>query len=872
MAGNSIDDAEVRLRRFPCPYRAMLAICSDIDQTRIDTFRETHRFLNTLEETSMGRGVGLDIANSCWMYKAPFPGNMLRDSMSYFAGYSWETPSSYAAEMIEYLKRGWIDTLHSYGNFNYQGDKTVAFTREHALRALEVLEAHQIRIRVWVNHGDRNNRQNIGIHDFMEGDRPETAAYHADLLHRHGCEYLWRSGQSFWRAAPSVLVKFPLADGSQMFGFRRYQLRANLPEAPTVGPLYDLNHGCDKKGIPWLQVWRPQGLSRQLDESVLRSIVEDGHMSMLGQHLGSMLPLVGFDREMVGAFRRLRRYQDDGLILVARTSRLLHYNRVRDHLRFVVRSLPDRRIIDIRAVIDPVRQRWIPAVADLRGITFEVPAGPPAELWLAGKPIDPAEIVEERHAAGGRTVSVRWFEPDLTDYAQPHLEKLQSAYVLWNKRANEALAAKDAALRQFLETEQDNVPADIDPAKYAFAVRHGKERLERGLSRCVQVFEQLGFVEVRRGLDLGCGAGQWCLAFLEHSREVIGIDARPEFIALSQRSADRLGLRARARFAGVPAGEIEYKEDTFDCVWSQARLMFAEAEPVIERVARALTVGGSFYCTYTNAGGRLRIIHDGLTSGRDDAVPAQIGILLAGYLHRSGVFHTAGSRVRMLDLDDLLRVCRAFGLHYVGQPDLKEGPGPYLGVPGTFDFVVRKRRPHDAARLHLVEQAATATNWLEDLEEISRAGCPGMVCDVLRTAEPDLGDPARRDLYARSLIRAGRARGEEAARLFEQSPEGARLPDLTMGLYRHDQGKTAEALAHYRHLAPAHPDRRFLIGCCELQARDWPAAAQRFASAIAAGSREVRDYVGWIAAHHYAGDHAAALSAARALAESRAAA
>ncbi len=126
--------------------------------------------------------------------------------------------------------------------------------------------------------------------------------------------------------------------------------------------------------------------------------------------------------------------------------------------------------------------------------------------------------------------------------------------------------------------------------------------------------------------------------------------------------------------------------------------MYAEAEPIVEGVARALTMGGSFYCTYTNAGGRLRIIHDRLTSGRDDAVSVQIGILLAGYLHRCGVFHTTGSRVRMLDLEDLLRICRMFGLHYVAQPDLKEGPGPYLGIPGTFDFMVRKRRPHAATR------------------------------------------------------------------------------------------------------------------------------------------------------------------------------
>lgn len=50
------------IRRYPLPYRAMLAICSDIDQARIDTFREIHRFLNTEADTYLGKGLGLDIA------------------------------------------------------------------------------------------------------------------------------------------------------------------------------------------------------------------------------------------------------------------------------------------------------------------------------------------------------------------------------------------------------------------------------------------------------------------------------------------------------------------------------------------------------------------------------------------------------------------------------------------------------------------------------------------------------------------------------------------------------------------------------------------------------------------------------------------
>ena len=60
---------EVTLRRFPYPYRAALAICSDIDETKTaEELLEIHRFLNTTQPTSMGEGVGLEIGNSVYFY------------------------------------------------------------------------------------------------------------------------------------------------------------------------------------------------------------------------------------------------------------------------------------------------------------------------------------------------------------------------------------------------------------------------------------------------------------------------------------------------------------------------------------------------------------------------------------------------------------------------------------------------------------------------------------------------------------------------------------------------------------------------------------------------------------------------------------
>src|SRR5262249_48281069 len=129
----------VQLIPCPFPYKGMIAICSDIDGTSIDDFRNIHRYLNTQEETPIGRGVGLDIADSIWFYK------MRGDSqMAFFTDHSWNSPSIEAEELIYYAKMGWIDTIHTYGNFNLQPGIAVEFIREHAIRALEILQKDDV--------------------------------------------------------------------------------------------------------------------------------------------------------------------------------------------------------------------------------------------------------------------------------------------------------------------------------------------------------------------------------------------------------------------------------------------------------------------------------------------------------------------------------------------------------------------------------------------------------------------------------------------------------------------------------------------------------------------------------------------------------
>ncbi|MCX5673851.1 MAG: hypothetical protein NTX87_02485 [Planctomycetota bacterium] len=65
-------EGDLQLRRLPYPYRAMLTICSDLDDTTDGrVYCEILRFLNTTEATAMGPGLGLEVANSIYFDMPP---------------------------------------------------------------------------------------------------------------------------------------------------------------------------------------------------------------------------------------------------------------------------------------------------------------------------------------------------------------------------------------------------------------------------------------------------------------------------------------------------------------------------------------------------------------------------------------------------------------------------------------------------------------------------------------------------------------------------------------------------------------------------------------------------------------------------------
>jgi hypothetical protein len=313
-------------KRISSPFKPLLAICSDLDETPgTEAYFEIMRFLNTREETSMGQGVGLEVGNTIYF-------DMALGSLSY-----WNATEADREKFRALIQSGHIDCLHSFGD--------LATTRAHAARALEELERHNCRLKVWIDHAQAPS--NFGS-DIMCGHGDDTGheVYHSDLTAQYGVEYVWRGrvtsviGQD---RPPSLLgiwnSKHPLASArtiakeaaKQAFaraGSEKYRLHAdNLAVQPVR-----LRDGRQTQEFlrfnpAWLGVseldtgW---GIEQVLTNRFLDRFVERAGVGILYTHLGKLWPgAVGFDSGTVQAFRRLAAYKEAGKIHVTTTKRVL---------------------------------------------------------------------------------------------------------------------------------------------------------------------------------------------------------------------------------------------------------------------------------------------------------------------------------------------------------------------------------------------------------------------------------------------------------------------------------------------------------------------------------------------------------------------
>lgn len=238
------------IRPLPYPYRAGISISSDAEFFEFNFFEELMKFLNTNRLTRFGPGLKLECTASVFFFSDK------AYNFSYYQGLEADAKeSSLSPRLRDYIRSGLIDTNHAHGDF----DGHPVFTRFHAQRILDDMRAAGLVVRVFTNHGGRENIQNIGADsDYHEGDRPHSAAYHRDLLEQLGTSFVWTDSLTYAKPqavvsevtkrrfslrprkiSPAVqndsikiLVDSPMQDGKFMTGFMR--LRSTGRNAPNL--------------------------------------------------------------------------------------------------------------------------------------------------------------------------------------------------------------------------------------------------------------------------------------------------------------------------------------------------------------------------------------------------------------------------------------------------------------------------------------------------------------------------------------------------------------------------------------------------------------------------------------------------------------
>jgi hypothetical protein len=371
---------KVSLRKYPYPYQAMLTICSDLDETPSkEIYFETARYLNTMEDTLLGKGVGLEVGNTIYF-------DMPEHNFSYT-----NTDDDGRHKIQQLIQSGHIDCLHSFGDF--------VTNREQINKYWSAIRQGERKIEVWVDHAQAaTNLDN----DIMQGEGAEIGkpAYHTDLTVQSGSlPFIWKgrvtscvaqnaqrsyasifNRKQFKASSKTILLEF-IKGWFARLGNKKYAMhKANKVLRKTT--LID--------GTPALEFMRcnpswggvsmfdtARGIHNVLTVSVLNTLVKGQGCSIFYSHLGKVCsPQAPFSKQTRQAFELLASYQHKQQVLVTTTRRLLGYNRTVGELDFVVKQQGDET--QIHLTTDYYGE-------DLNGLTWHVEEPEKITLYINGE-------------------------------------------------------------------------------------------------------------------------------------------------------------------------------------------------------------------------------------------------------------------------------------------------------------------------------------------------------------------------------------------------------------------------------------------------------------------------------------------------------
>ncbi|MCP4322564.1 MAG: hypothetical protein GY951_09230 [Psychromonas sp.] len=392
----------IKLRKYPYPFESMLAICSDLDETpNKSIYFETARYLNTTEETLLGKGVGLEVGNTIYF-------DMPAHNFSYT-----NTDDDGRKKVKQLIQSGHIDCLHSFGD--------LVNSREQIEQYWSEMRQCERKIEVWVDHAQApTNLDN----DIMEGKGaiPGSTAYHTDLTVMSGdLAFIWKGrvtscvAQNVKRSYASLFnhkqIRASIKTISLEFvkgwlarlGNKKYAMhKANkvLRKTALIDGTQVLEFlRCNPSWAGVSMFDSARGIHNVLTKSVLSTLVKNRGCSIFYSHLGKVFNSEQpFSDETKQAFELLASFQSEKQILTTTTRRLLGYNRTVNELTFEVKV--DNGEAHIYLDTDYNGE-------DLNGLTWYVDDPSNTYLYINGSKYTEL-VMNEKDSSNKASVSIKW--------------------------------------------------------------------------------------------------------------------------------------------------------------------------------------------------------------------------------------------------------------------------------------------------------------------------------------------------------------------------------------------------------------------------------------------------------------------------------
>ncbi|AGH80220.1 hypothetical protein PCNPT3_01390 [Psychromonas sp. CNPT3] len=339
------------LRKYPFPYQSMLAICSDLDETpNKAVYFETIRYLNTDQDTLLGKGVNLEVGNSIYF-------SMPEDQFSYL-----NTDAQGRLRIHQLIASGHIDCLHSFGDF--------VSSREEIQKYWQILRHGSRHIEVWIDHAQSPSNFDTQIMHGL-GAIYSSKLYHCDITCQSGgLAFIWKGRVTSVVAQNSAHSIAGIFNPKKMstsfktmaleklkyifgvFGSKKYRMhqrndvlrKTHLHDGTKVYEFMRSNPSY--AGVSRFDCTR--GIHKVLNKRMLDTLVKKQGVSILYTHLGKIFsiesPFIDVTRQ---AFELLASYAQNKKILVASTRRLLGYLRTQKESSYYIEHRGETTIIHL---------------------------------------------------------------------------------------------------------------------------------------------------------------------------------------------------------------------------------------------------------------------------------------------------------------------------------------------------------------------------------------------------------------------------------------------------------------------------------------------------------------------------------------------